>query len=271
MDLESAFEFFGMTPLEGRLYVALLQQGALNGSELARLQNLTRASVYTTLQKLTDKGVVRIIPGQPQRFEAIPHRALTKNFAKKAQENLSFISETLDELPEPSGRYHVLNFTDIRQFESDVIEKIESAEKEIYLSACRDLGFLDHALRTAVRRKVRVILFTFSAQEQSSAKESIVCGLKVFKGLETFVRHSLPESHVTSARMMCVTDMAYAHSGGFMGDGSFLGIGSAHSLFVKIISEHIHHDIYLSKIEEKIGRNPVDSSILIRSLHEKNP
>ena len=276
MDMESAFGFFGMTTLEGRLYVALLQQGALNGSELARLQNLTRASVYTTLQKLTDKGIVRVIPGQPQRFEAVPHRALTKTFAKKAEQNLNYISETLDALPEPTSRLHVLNFSDIHRFEADLIERIDAARSEIYLSACRNLDFLEAPLRAAARRKVRIILFTFAVPEQPNTKEhktksQRVCGIDVFKGLEVYTRPALPAGHLKSARMMCVTDLQYAHSGGFMPDGAFLGVASAHLLFVKIIAEHIHHDIYFSKIEKKAGRNPIDPTILIHSLHEKKP
>jgi sugar-specific transcriptional regulator TrmB len=266
MDIESAFSFFGVTPLEAKLYVALLQRGALNGSELARLQNLTRASVYASLQNLTEKGVVRIIPGNPQKFEAIPYKALTKRFAQKSDESLEVITKTLAILPEPTSAAHVLNFSDADQFNADVVTQIEGARKEIDISACRDLVFLEPALRAAARRNVRIVLFSFYDNPNCDS----VCGIKLFKGLETYTRPSLPACFHKSERFMSVVDMEYAHSGGFSTDGSFLGIASANSLFVKIISEHIHHDIYFAKIEAREKKNPVTGQILIHSLHETN-
>jgi sugar-specific transcriptional regulator TrmB len=264
MDIESAFSFFGVTPLEAKLYVSLLQHGALNGSELARLQNLTRASVYASLQNLTEKGVVRMIPGNPQRFEAVPYKALTKRFAQKSEESLEAITKTLAILPEPTSTAHVLNFSDMEQFNADVLAQVEGAKKEIYISACRNLHFLEEALRAAARRGVRIILFSFY---DNPGRDS-VCGIKLFKGLETYTRPSLPICFYKSERFMSVVDMEYAHSGGFSTSGSFLGIASANSLFVKIMAEHIHHDIYFAKIEARDEKNPVDKRVLIHSMHE---
>lgn len=260
---EQAFGFFGVSPLETRLYLRLLQAGVVNGSELARLESLTRASVYSALNNLAEKGLVRVIPGQPQQFEATPYKQLIRRFEQLSKESIKEIEQTLESLPQPTSTLHVINFSDRDYFDVELIERLQAAKREVYISACRDLQFLESTLLTLARRKVRVIGFTFSGDSPTG-----LCGLKKFPSGEIYVRPSLPLVHNASERVMAVVDLEYALSGGYSAGGGFLGIASANKLFVNMTAEHIHHDIYLAKMETLSGRDPVGSSILIGSLHE---
>lgn len=260
---EQAFGFFGVSPLETRLYLRLLQAGVVNGSELARLESLTRASVYSALNNLAEKGLVRVIPGQPQQFEATPYKQLIRRFEQLSRDSIKEISETLESLPQPTSKLHVLNFSDRDYFDAELIERLQAAKREVYISACRDLQFLESTLLTLAKRKVRVIGFSFSGDSPTG-----LCGLKKFPSGEIYVRPSLPLVHNASERVMAVVDLEYALSGGYSAGGGFLGIASANKLFVNMTAEHIHHDIYLARMEKSSGRDPVGPSILIGSLHE---
>jgi hypothetical protein len=50
----------------------------------------------------------------------------------------------------------------------------------------------------------------------------------------------------------------------------FVGTFTENRLLSHIVSEHIHHDIYLLKLKQKYNRNLVSEDILIKSEFEKN-
>ena len=49
-----------------------------------------------------------------------------------------------------------------------------------------------------------------------------------------------------------------------------IGTFTENILMRRIITEHIHHDIYLMKLEEIRNRDLIDEKILIKSKYEQN-
>ncbi len=68
---------------------------------------------------------------------------------------------------------------------------------------------------------------------------------------------------------MLVSDMKRAISAGVEENGEFVGTISENRLFIKIIAEHIHHDIYLMKLKEKHKKDMIEEDILINSIQER--
>ena len=267
MDLNRAFEFFGVSGLEARLYVSLLQHGPVNGSELAKIENLTRASVYSALQNLVAKGLARIIPGTPILFTAISSQQVIKRFNQASSLHLQQLKRALASVPTVAPSSHVVNFSQQDDFDEEMRGKLENAKKEIYLSSCRNLEVLQTLWKSFASRKIRLVAFTF-ANLWPHRPDEMFGEDGHFPQLEIYARPSLPACYISSGRLMVVIDMKYAMAGGRSEDGSFLGIGSANPLFVNIIAEHIHHDIYLAKMEMEQGKDPIDNKVLIASLHE---
>lgn len=69
--LAISLEEFGLSRYESRAYVTLLKKGPLSASELAYYSDVPRAKVYSTLSKLTKKGLASTVQGKPLVFSAI--------------------------------------------------------------------------------------------------------------------------------------------------------------------------------------------------------
>lgn len=79
MQLEEKLGVFGLTEKEAAVYLALLHHNSAKPAALARRLNLSRPTVYDTLRKLQQKGLVYISPGKAtQNFTAKDPRTLTK-------------------------------------------------------------------------------------------------------------------------------------------------------------------------------------------------
>ncbi len=64
-DLAPSLEEFGLSRYETKAYLTLLSKGTLSASELAYYADLPRTKVYSTLTKLSKKGLVMITQEKP--------------------------------------------------------------------------------------------------------------------------------------------------------------------------------------------------------------
>ncbi|HPO48897.1 MAG TPA: hypothetical protein PLO89_01095, partial [Spirochaetota bacterium] len=69
-------------------------------------------------------------------------------------------------------------------------------------------------------------------------------------------------------RMMLVSDCKRALICSGKTGEKFLGTFSDNELLASVVSEHIHHDIYLYKLEKKHKKDLIEKDITIGSLHE---
>jgi sugar-specific transcriptional regulator TrmB len=88
----------GLTKYEAHVYIALLKVASATASEIHEISGVPRASVYTVIDQLLDKGLVSVSQSAPKRFAAYsPEDAITKLMdhiemdAKYAGETLSLI------------------------------------------------------------------------------------------------------------------------------------------------------------------------------------
>lgn len=66
-----ALQLLRLTFYEARVYLALVKNGPLNGSEVGFLSNVPRPKVYGALRLLERKGLVRITPSSPLTIRAV--------------------------------------------------------------------------------------------------------------------------------------------------------------------------------------------------------
>jgi sugar-specific transcriptional regulator TrmB len=88
----------GLTKYEALVYIALLKQDSATASEIHEISGVPRASVYTVIDQLLDKGLVSVSQSAPKRFAAIsPDDAITrltdhiKKDAQYARDSLSLV------------------------------------------------------------------------------------------------------------------------------------------------------------------------------------
>ena len=58
MQIERVLEKLGLPSTEARVYLALLELGAVNASAIVRKTNIHRANVYGALERLTERGLI---------------------------------------------------------------------------------------------------------------------------------------------------------------------------------------------------------------------
>ena len=75
---ESELELIGLSPNEAKIYESLLKLGQTGVSEIALKANVHRRSVYDTLMRLIEKGLVfQIFQGRENLYEAVdPHKCM---------------------------------------------------------------------------------------------------------------------------------------------------------------------------------------------------
>jgi sugar-specific transcriptional regulator TrmB len=67
-------EELGLNPSEARVTLALLQSGSAKSTELARLANVPRTSIYQVIEALQDKNLVLRVPGDGPAMWTTPGR-----------------------------------------------------------------------------------------------------------------------------------------------------------------------------------------------------
>jgi sugar-specific transcriptional regulator TrmB len=69
----------GLTKYEARVYIALLKVASATASEIHEISGVPRASVYTVIDQLLNKGLVSVSQSAPKRFAAYsPEDAISK-------------------------------------------------------------------------------------------------------------------------------------------------------------------------------------------------
>lgn len=77
MDLQALYEL-GLTPVESRIYLTLLELGSASANDVARKSGIHRRSVYDAMERLIEKGLIAYIKRNNRRLyqAAEPERLL---------------------------------------------------------------------------------------------------------------------------------------------------------------------------------------------------
>ena len=63
--------YFGLSRQEATIYLCLLENGSMNGYEVAKDTGISRSNVYSGLASLSDKGAANLMEGNPNRYIAV--------------------------------------------------------------------------------------------------------------------------------------------------------------------------------------------------------
>ncbi len=78
----------GLTQYETDAYMAILEKGLLTATECSATSGVPRPRCYDVLRSLMEKGLVRMEPGRPVRYSAIPPDVGLLNLYKTYQQNI---------------------------------------------------------------------------------------------------------------------------------------------------------------------------------------
>jgi sugar-specific transcriptional regulator TrmB len=162
---------FGLTSLQARIYVALLNLGVVRASQVSTNVGVVRPEVYRVLRELLVKGLVQKNIERPATYSAIaPGRALSA-LRKRLRDKLVFLNKKQEELAAALSSVSAKTSPQIERFsmisggENAVarnIQMVREAQEDYSaimtrfgLSRARDNGLV-RAIVSAKRRKIRV-------------------------------------------------------------------------------------------------------------------
>ncbi|GAK58303.1 TrmB family sugar-specific transcriptional regulator [Candidatus Vecturithrix granuli] len=250
-------ELLRFSRIEAQVYVTLVKHSKLNGSQIAKVLNLSRSSVYSALHSLYNRGIVFLLPGESNVYKAQDPDILLETLKN---EYIQATNELKDELSRFKFVEVEKEYWNIRGYQNFLLKTKElllQAELEVYMNTCFDLRIFAEELEKLAKRGVRVIVFTLAAEIDPE-------GLPV-----EFYRKFWPDTQCDHQRMMLVVDFKKALIAGSYHGSEVMGTFTENPLLVAIVSEHIHLDVYLLKLQEKYHDPEFFNGILLNSQLER--
>ena len=136
-----AMEDLGLTSYEIKVYMALLESGSMNASEMSKKSSVPYSKIYDVLNSLEEKGWIESNSSRPQKFfPKSPHTAIetTKMLLEsrlKASETL--VIAELTPLYEKTGvkeRPEIWVVRGLYNIATKVMEIIETCQKELLIA-----------------------------------------------------------------------------------------------------------------------------------------
>ena len=255
-------EKLNFSKMEAQVYITLIKHGESNGSQVAKLLGASRSSVYAALSNLDKKGVVYPVPGETVIYRGERPEVLVEKLKNSFIKTTDILKEKMSQLNTDKKEKNYINIKGTHNFIEKAKELLLTARREVYINTCIDLQIFKREFAELGERGVRIVVFSYD--------EMNIDGLPV-----ELYSHPLEGEHEVSCdkedvRLMLVVDLATTLIGSSVSRSEdIVGTFTENSLLVSIVSEHIHHDIYLLKLREKYGEELIGDDIKIGSMLEK--
>ncbi len=256
-DLEEILSGLGFVPLEAKIYLVLLRCGNQSAYQIAKEIEISRPSIYNALEHMVHKGFIEQIPNPTALYKAVDPEVLLK---KLQNTYLACLENAERELEVYQSQNYNEQFANL-QGKAIIVEKICSlirhSQTEIYINTDMNLDLFKDELQAVVGRKVRVVLFSFYKLKP------------MIEGIEVYTHGREMKGH-SPTRFMIVSDQEQILISDLRpNDNQWLATVTDNRLMVKIISEHIHNDIYLLNIRNRYGKGIYEDYLHIHTAFEE--
>lgn len=231
----------GFSQYEAQAYVGLLGSEPVTGYALANITGIPQPKVYETLRRLTAKGVVAALDGEPARFVAVPVGQLLADLEDSFRARLAGAQQELAQAaPEADGYRVFRSFTGWRAIGEHTVQLIDRSHRHVYVSVnCPDHDQIAAAIRRADGRGVACDVLHFGRplvelQHGRSVSHDSTRGV-------VYRRHQARHVAVVSDS----TDVIWAVAQ----DGSkWQSVAGNDQLLAALAKGYIRHDIYVQEI-----------------------
>lgn len=258
MDIIDHLEKLNFTKLEAQLYMALLGSTPLSAYQLAKKVEMSRPSIYNALEHMADKGIVQIIPNETKLYIAEEPSVILEKMEVELKRSISLAKKDLEMYEKVKYDEMTVNF---KGFESGLIKAkklISEAKSDIYINVDFELSCIKEQLEEAVCRGLNIVIFSFYDIGNPA------------KGISYYSHNrKMHHGHVPSRMMMAVDEKIALIVDGSATFETWKGTVSNNSLFIKIVSEHIHNDIYLLKLRNKYGKEIYEDFLYLNTTFER--
>ncbi|MDD3171507.1 MAG: helix-turn-helix domain-containing protein [Bacilli bacterium] len=227
-----------LTKQESAIYLYLLENPGQTVYYIAKALGLSRSSAYPTVDAMYTKGILLKLSTDTQAYYPENPETLIKKLRVDYNNTFDELQEVLKDIkPNEATNF----FMNINSFEANLEKAKElllKVKEEVYLNCDASLDIFDKEFAILEERGVRIITFSFSKQESK------------YKNVEIY-SYGYPQN-ILPTRIMIVSDMKEVLVASSINQNNeWIGTITNNNLMIRIMSEHIHHDIYLYKIQKK--------------------
>lgn len=192
---EAELKELGFTKNESKIYLALLKNGALNPTELAKITGLHRSYIYDATEKLMERGTINsILINNKKHYQAVGLNVLRENFELKLKSideiipklaSLSKISkeETHIELHKGERIYKTLikdlvanikkgDVVYLMNIDEEILEKVEPIYLKQYFTIIKEKGVKEQIIISSGGKKFKEAGLKYKTLEQKYLGES---------------------------------------------------------------------------------------------------
>lgn len=259
MAIIDTLEKLNFTTLEAKIYLALLEGGEMSAYQLAKKIDISRPSIYNALEHMVEKGMAVMVPEKTALYGAQEPELLLSKLQKEMTNSLKTAKSQLSEYKNSRHQEQILYFKGYDMIILKAKEMLKQATKEVYINADFDLTCFQEEFQELVQKGIRVVVFSFYHIE-------IPC-----EGVELYTHHrTITKNHLPSRLMVAINEhSSFVANCNSEFDG-WSGVFNSNSLSVKIITEHIHNDIYLWKLRETYGKEMYENVYIETDFERKS-
>jgi len=240
-DIITEMEKFGFSKMEASVYNTLVRYAELNGSQIAKLLNVSRASVYSALENLYGKGVVSLLPGDSKSnmYKAESPKILFEKLKKEYIKSVEYLEKEFEFLEDVIPQEQYWNIKGYDNFILKMKELLFMAEEEIYINTNVSIKQFSEEVKELEKRKVKIILYT---NGKVDIENPILEKYEMDRKIDEI-----------NKEMILIVDNKVSLIASGKVRGEFLGTFTENPFLIKIASEYIHHNIYMMKLRSDYG------------------
>jgi sugar-specific transcriptional regulator TrmB len=186
-DLVKKLTQFGFTTNQAKVYLSIVQAGAISAGKIAKLTMLHRQDIYKILPKLEKNGLITKTIGKPFRIQAVPVETalyqLVLNEKEKSNRKIASlecnIKNLVESLKEPQKNEEDIRFTLLTTDESiwnTAYQAVRLLKKEVKLVTSPEMlltplvRLLQEIVSSPAEIKLSILVETNSGNTDSVAK-----------------------------------------------------------------------------------------------------
>jgi sugar-specific transcriptional regulator TrmB len=131
----------GLTKYEALVYIALLKVASATASGIHEISGVPRASVYTVIDQLLNKGLVSVSQSAPKRFAAFPPEDAIARLMSRIERDAQYCRDSLSQIYRERTSFGtgteelIWNIYGIENIRKRLIHLVSGAKKEIRIVA----------------------------------------------------------------------------------------------------------------------------------------
>ena len=133
-ELIDKLQKLGFNKAEALVYYTLVKTPVLNGSQIAKILNMPRTSVYIALNSLYQKGVVFLLPGESNEYKAQSPDILFDKLQNEINNNIDSLKESFSKINSSNETDQFWNISGYENIINKIKDMINSAKNELYIN-----------------------------------------------------------------------------------------------------------------------------------------